>query len=126
MYFGKIISIANTCFELGLWPAHFKSSTMIIIPKPNKESYNSPKSFQPIVLLNTLEKLIKKFISECLQFHLIANNFIYPCQLGGLKQRSTLDTRIALTHFIHLGWTRNNTTSILAFNITQFFPSLNY
>ena len=126
VYFGKIISIANTCFELGLWPVHFKSSTMIIIPKPNKESYNSPKSFRPIVLLNTLGKLIKKFISECLQFYLIANNFIHPCQLGGLKQRSTLDARIVLTHFIHLGWTRNNTTSILAFNIAQFFPSLNH
>jgi len=42
---GKIISIANACFELDSWLAHFKSSTMIVIPKPNKESYNSPKSF---------------------------------------------------------------------------------
>ena len=42
---GKIISIANTCFELGSWPSHFKSSMMMIIPKPNKESYDSLKSF---------------------------------------------------------------------------------
>jgi len=37
---------------------------MIVIPKPNKESYNSPKSFQSIVLLNTLGKLTEKVISE--------------------------------------------------------------
>ena len=49
---GKIISIANTCFELDFWPSYFKLSIMIVMPKPNKESYDSSKSFQPIVLLN--------------------------------------------------------------------------
>ena len=44
-YLGKIISIANTCFELGLWLSHFKSLMTIIIPKPNKESYDFFKSF---------------------------------------------------------------------------------
>jgi len=29
---------------------------------------------------------------------------------------------IALTHFIRLGWVKNLTTSILAFDIMQFFP----
>ena len=42
---GKIISIANICFELGSWLLHFKSSMTIVIPKPNKEYYDSPKSF---------------------------------------------------------------------------------
>ena len=32
----SIISIANTCLELGHWPNHFKKSMSIIIPKPNK------------------------------------------------------------------------------------------
>jgi len=30
---GKVINIANACFELGHWPSHFKISTSIIIPK---------------------------------------------------------------------------------------------
>jgi len=72
-------------FKLGFWPSHFKTSSTIIIPKPNKESYDFPKSFRPIVLLNTLGKLIEKVNGKCLQFYLISNNFIHPCQLGGLK-----------------------------------------
>ena len=60
----NIITIANVCFEIGYWPNHFKNSMTIIIPKPNKILYNSLKSFKPIVLLNTLGKLIKKFISN--------------------------------------------------------------
>ena len=75
----------------------------IIIPKHNKELYNSSKSFQPIALLNTLGKLIKKVIDNRLQFQSILNNFIHLSQLGGLKQRSTADAGVALTHFICSG-----------------------
>jgi len=73
----KIIDIANMCFDIGFWPSHFKTSMSIVIPKPNKESYNSPKSFSPIMLLNMIGKLIEKVIGERLQFHAIANDFIH-------------------------------------------------
>ena len=74
----NIMNIANDCIDLEYWPNHFKRSSTVIIPKPNKSSYNLPKSFRPIVLLNTLGKLIEKVIGERIQFHIIANNFIYP------------------------------------------------
>ena len=113
-------------FELGYWSLHFKVSTSIIIPKPNKESYNFPKAFRPIVLLNILGKLIEKVISECLYFHLISNNFIHSSQIGGLKQCSSSDAGVMLIHFICTKWIKNNTTSTLVFDITQFFLSLNH
>ena len=81
----KIVNIADMCFELGHWPLHFKVSTFIIIPKPNKKSYDFPKVFRPIVFLNTIGELIEKVISERLQFQLISNNSIYSSQLGSLK-----------------------------------------
>ena len=113
----NVIKIANTYINLGYWPNHFKISSMVIIPKPNKPSYDSPKSFKLIVLLNTLGKLIEKVIGERLQFHMVNNNFIHPSQLGGLKFKSTIDAEVTLTHIIWLGWTRNCSTSTLAFNI---------
>ena len=122
----NIINIADACIILEYWPNHFKRSTMIVIPKPNKQTYDYPKSFCPIVLLNTLGKLIKKVIAERLQFHVVANNFIDQSQLGGLKFKSTTNVDIALTHIIHLGQVKNNTTSTLAFDIAQFFLSLNH
>ena len=88
--------------------------------------YSSPKSFYPIVLFNTTSKLFEKMIGEILQFLLISNNFIHSCQLGKLKHRSTTDVGIALTHFIQSEWVKNLTISMLAFDITQFFPLLNH
>ena len=99
---------------------------MVIIPKPNKALYDSPKSFRPIVLLNTLRKLTEKVIGERLQFLTASNDFLHLSQLGSLKFKSTTDASVALTYIIHSGWIKNLSTSTLVFNIVQFFPSLNY
>jgi len=77
--------------------------TTIIISKLNKASYDFTKSFHPIVLLNMTRKLFEKMIGEWLQFFVISNNFIHPCQLDGLKHKSTTDAGVALTHSIQLG-----------------------
>ena len=124
--FLNIIAITNICIELGFWPLHFKISLTIIIPKLNKSSYNSPKLFRLIVLLNTTGKLIKKVISDRLLFHAITNNSIHHSQLRGLKFKSIIDADIALTHFICMGWVKYMSTSTLAFNIAQFFPFFNH
>jgi len=74
----QIINIANACFvELDHWLLYFKVSTYIIIPKPNKELYDSSRAFRPIVFLNMIGKLIEKVISKRLQFQSISNNFIH-------------------------------------------------
>ena len=99
----NIINIANACINLGYWPNYFKYSSMVIIPKPNKPKYDHPKTFCPIVLLNTLEKLIKKVIAERLQFIVADNNFIHPSQLGSLKFKSTSDAEVTLTHIVCSG-----------------------
>jgi len=104
---GIIICIANACIELRYWPLHFKRSMTVIIPKPNKKSYDLPKSFRPIVLLNTVDKLIEKVIGERLQFIMAANNFIHPSQFGGLKFKFMTDVGIVLTHIIRTGWVKN-------------------
>jgi len=56
----------------------------------------------------------------------VKNDFVYPSQLGGLKFKSTIDAGIVLTYIIQSSWAQNKTTSILAFDIAQFFPSLNH
>ena len=76
--------------------------------------------------MNTLGKLIEKVIAERLQFTVVNNNFIHLSQLGGLKFKSTMDASVTLTHIICSGWAKGKTTSTLAFDISQFFSSLNH
>jgi len=60
----KIVNVTDTCINLKYWPSYFKAANTVIIPKPNKESYSTSKSFHLIVLLNTTGKLIEKVISN--------------------------------------------------------------
>ena len=122
----NIINVANTCINLGHLPDYFKCSSTIIIPKPNKLSYDHVKMFRSIILLNTLGKLIEKVIAERIQFMVVENNFIHPCQLGRLKFKFTMDAGVALTHIVRSRWAKGKSTSTLAFDISQFFPSLNH
>ncbi|KXN91910.1 hypothetical protein AN958_11212 [Leucoagaricus sp. SymC.cos] len=64
----KFLSLADACLIVGYWPSHFKELILVIIPKPSKLSYSTPKSFRPIVLLNMLGKLIEKMLSRHLSF----------------------------------------------------------
>ncbi|CAA7269307.1 unnamed protein product [Cyclocybe aegerita] len=109
------IMLANTCLWVGHWPRIFKELLSVIVPKPNKPSYAVLKAFRPIILLITFGKLIEKMIANRIQFDVVKHDIFHPNQLGSIRQRSTEDAGLILTHLI-----------ALAFDITQFFPSINH
>ena len=118
--------IADACITAGHWPSHFKESLSVIIPKPGKPNYSTPKSFRPIVLLNTLGKLVEKMLARRLQFDGVAHGAFEPNQFGGIAQHSTEDAGVYLTHLVRAGWAKGLQTSVVVFDIAQFFPSLNH
>jgi len=59
-----IPSLANSCITLRYWPRHFKEPISVIISKPGKVAYDTPKAFRPIVLLTTLGRLIEKMLAS--------------------------------------------------------------
>ena len=88
-----ILFLANACLSQWHWPRHFKESVSVITPKPGKPAYDTPKAFRPIVLLNTLGKLIEKMVARRLQFDAVKHGTLHPNQLGGVAQRSTEEDR---------------------------------
>jgi len=67
------------------WPNHFKESLSVIILKLGKALYATPKSFNPIVLLNTLGKLFEKMLSKRLQFEGVHYGTFQPNQFRGIS-----------------------------------------
>jgi hypothetical protein len=80
------------------------ASTTMVIPKPGKPLYNTPKSFRGIVLLNTLGKIFEKMLSNRLQFEAAEHGVLHPNQFGGVGQNSTKDAGCFLTHVVWPGW----------------------
>ncbi|CAA7267767.1 unnamed protein product [Cyclocybe aegerita] len=120
------IVLANACLRVGHWLCIFKELLLVIVPKPNKPSYAVPKAFRPIILLITFGKLIEKMIANRIQFDAVKHDIFHPNQLGGIRQRSTEDAGLILTHLVRVGWVKGLQTSALAFDIAQFFPSINH
>jgi hypothetical protein len=108
------------------WPAEFKASTMVVISKPGKPWYDTPKSFCPIFLLNTLGKMFEKMLSNRLQFEAAKHRVLHPNQCGGVCQNSTKDAGCFLTHIVWAEWCAKLKTSMVAFDLAQFFPSINH
>ena len=48
----------------------------------------------------------------------------HPCQFGGVQQNSNVG--IYLLHLVHAGWAKELKTSVVAFNLVQYFLSLNH
>jgi len=55
-----------------------------------------------------------------------AYNIVDPNQFGGIRQRSTEDAGLYLTHLVCTGWARGLKTSVIAVDIAQFFSSINH
>jgi hypothetical protein len=121
-----VLTLANACIKTGRWPKHFKESTSVIISKPNKPSYSTPKVFRRIVLLNTLSKLVETMISNRFQHDMIKYDIVDLNQMGGVRQRSTEDADLFLTHLVRSGWAQSLQTSVIAFDVARFFPSINH
>jgi Reverse transcriptase (RNA-dependent DNA polymerase) len=56
----------------------------------------------------------------------VAHGAFHPMQFGGVTQRSTEDAGVYLTHLVRAGWAEGLQTCIVAFDIAQFFPSINH
>ena len=116
----------NACIDLAYWPAQFKEAVSVVIPKSKKDDYSRLKSYRPIVLLSCLGKLCEKVLAARLHYEGQKWGAFHPAQFGGTKQHSTVDAGMLLVHRIRQGWARGLDTSVLAFDVAQFYPSVNH
>ena len=119
-----IVRLFNNICDNRIWPSWFKTSLSIIIPKPKKADYSTPKSYRPIALLNTLGKLLTKIIANRMQYDAAAFTLLHEGQC--VQKHATIDAGLVLLDFINTNCERGWHTSVCAINVAQFFPSLDH
>jgi hypothetical protein len=67
-----------------------------------------------------------KMLSNRLQFEAAEHGVLHPNQFGGVCQNSTEDAGCFLTDVVQAGWCAKLKTSMVAFDLAQFFPSINH
>ncbi|KAJ2940791.1 hypothetical protein O0L34_g14908 [Tuta absoluta] len=115
------LALLNRCLVLGHFPKIWKRATVIILRKPNKESYSAPKSFRPIGLLPLLGKVFEKLVVARLRFHILPN--MSRKQYGFMPQRSTEDSLYVLINYIRSKLEEKKIVTLISLDIEGAFDS---
>jgi hypothetical protein len=75
-----------TLGTVGYHPKSWRQATTVVIPKPNKPDYSTPKAYRPIALLNCLGKVLEKLMATRLGTMAEAHDLLHPDQIGGQPQ----------------------------------------
>jgi hypothetical protein len=113
--------VLNGSLSLGIHPDHWKTATVVVIPKPNRADYFTAKNFRPISLLECLSKLLEKAVSKRLLFAIDKYELIPTTQFGTRAFSSMLDAGLTLMHNVQAAMRRKEKVGILLFDIKGFF-----
>ena len=86
----------KSCVCFSFTSTKWKDTRLIFIPKPGKDSYNSPKSYRPISLSNYLLKTLERLAGWKMKIAL-KNNPVHTRQHGFRNDRST-ETAISVSY----------------------------
>lgn len=101
----------------------WKRFTTVVLRKPGKPNYSTPKAFRPIALLNTLGKLLTAVVAERLTFTLERYQLLPQTHFGGRPGRSTTDSLHLLEETIKNAWRNHKVASVLFLDIEGAFPN---
>ena len=92
--------VYKALFAKGYHPSAWRGGIGVILPKPGKRDTCDPKSYRIIALLNCLGKVLEKIFATRLSYLANTTGLLHSSQLGGRKQRSTIDAALLLTQYI--------------------------
>ena len=84
-----MVQLVNVYWALGYFLARFKEVRIVVLRKPSKPSYSDPGAWRPIVLLNTISKLIESLMTKRLSQAAKEYKLLPDTQMGARLGRST-------------------------------------
>jgi hypothetical protein len=120
-----LTSLFNNCLRLGYCPAHFRTSTTVVLRKPGKADYADPKSYRPIALLSTIGKALESMVASRLSYLVEAYGLLLDNHVGGRRGRSTKHALHILVKQAHAAWRAGyRVASLLSLDISGAFDNV--
>ena len=119
----RLLPIYSAMIEKVIYYAPWKLSTTVVLQKPGKPRYNTPKAYRPITLLNTLCKVLTAVAAELMTFYTEKYQLLPANHFGGRPGRTTTDAVHLLVHKIKDSWRKKQVTAVLFLDIEGAFPN---
>lgn len=118
-----LANIFNQCLTLAHFPLPWKSSSTVMIPKPNSDP-TLTSSYRPISLLSCIGKIFERILTKRIRDFLETNNLLPPTQFGFRPHRSTQDPLLKLTTDVTKSFNLNKCTLAIFLDIKQAFDKV--
>ena len=96
----------------------------MVLHKSGRPSYNDPKAYRPITLLNTLGKLFSAIVTDDLSCFCETREVLPKNQFGGRLAQTTSDSMLLLPHTIKEKRRQKRVASVLFLDRQEVFPNV--
>jgi len=120
---GRLCHIYRAMLDKNLLYKPWKEFVTIVLRKPCKPSYDTPKAYRPIALLNTMWKVITAIIANHITYITEKHQLLPTNHFGGRPGRTTADAVHLLVAKIKNAWRAKKVTSVLFLDIEGAFPN---
>jgi Reverse transcriptase (RNA-dependent DNA polymerase) len=119
----RLVPIYEAMFEKQLFYKPWKTFTMVVLRKPGKLKYDVAKAYRPIMLLNTMWKVLMAIVADQLMHGTEKYQLLPANHFGGRLGCTTTDAMHLLVHEIKTSWRNGKVTSVLFLDIEGAFPN---
>ncbi len=118
-----LVSLFRACAALNYHPRCFREAHTIALKKLEKKNYTNVKTYRPIVLLNTLEKVLKSVIARRISDLTKTYDLLPASQMSERKSRSCETVLKLLTKQIHTIWnmSKDKIATLLSMNVVEAY-----
>lgn len=120
----SLFQIYEAMFEKNLLYKPWKHFTTVVLRKLGKPCYNISKAYRPIVLLNTMWKVLTAIVAEQLTFIMEKYQLLPDNHFRGRPGCTTMDAMHLLAHKIKTSWRAGKVTLVLFLDIEGTFPNV--
>jgi hypothetical protein len=118
-----IVQILQAIRQLLHYSSIWLEFTMIVLRKGSRPTYRLAKSYHPIALLNSLQKVDSGVTTNELSYLAEKYNLLPKMQFGGRPNRMTTDALHLLVDKVHNAWRNKRKVSVLSLDIEGAFPN---
>jgi len=119
----SLLSIFEAMFKRTMMYKPWKTFTTVVLRKPGKPRYDTPKVYRPIALLNMMWKVLTAIVADQLTFAMEKHQLLLANHFRGRPGCTTTDTMHLLANTIKASWRAGKVTSALFLDIEGAFPN---
>src|SRR5437667_11580212 len=118
--------MAQASINLGHFPSCFKTTTTIIMRKPQKPNYTKPNAYRPIALESTIGKVLESVMAEYISYLCETHKLLPKHHFRGRPGRTTEDAMLILSESIHQAWKEGNVYSAVLMDVAGAFNNVHH